>query len=604
VNWHWRIRGDEPRSFHLERSALLVSIFASLILWFGIAEVTSNVVITAEFDPPAIRPGERSIYRVTINAISDSVSWPEKLPVPPGIDLRFTARGQILFPFENKLMPQTAINYHAQPAAAGSYTMPAFTVEVYGRKVPVPEAHLNVSVTATSRPPEMLELEIADTNVYVGQAVNARVLLRSPGGNIIQTVQELHFNGDNLLADDSGARQTIASLPVNGRNTVTYVYETTLTPLAAGPLTVSAQGFTSGNRFLGTIMIQGQATIPGGPPKFALLDSDPVTLQARPLPRANELPGFTGWMGNLFLDSSQLSTGQARVGELVKLTVTFRGDVNLTRLVPPPPPVSPDWQVFEAAPAPPSPRPGGRPVLPGTAVGFVYTLIPLTTNATETPVIPFSIFNPERGVYVDRSVESMSIHVSPGDQPADPAVLALVQSEGEKEAKLALSDVTENRGRTAARLVPLQRRAWFVGLQILPVVVFVSLWRWDKRRRFLEAHPEMVRRRQALRALRGERRKLRRTAAARNGQRYAESVVNALRIAVAPHYPAAPNALVGRDVIEVLSNPERNEMVRRFFAFTDAARFSNQAAGADDLLQCEPEMERVLDELEKKLCAN
>jgi len=100
-----------------------------------------------------------------------------------------------------------------------------------------------------------------------------------------------------------------------------------------------------------------------------------------------------------------------------------------------------------------------------------------------------------------------------------------------------------------------------------------------------------------------ERRKLRTTFAARNGQRYAEAVVNALRIAVAPHYPAAPNALVGGDVIEILGNPARNEMIRRFFTCTDAAQFSDHNMAADDLLQCDQDVESVLDELEKKLCA-
>ncbi|HEU5122990.1 MAG TPA: BatD family protein [Verrucomicrobiae bacterium] len=632
VKERWGTLNTEHRTLNLERSASVASGLLSVILFFGMAfplfaqphstgappldpllqlmlsqpsiEVTSNVVITAEFDPPTIRPDEDSIYRVKINAISDSVSWPDRLSAPPELNLHFTARGQILFPFENKLKPQTAINYHAQPKDTGSYTVPSFTVEVYGKKISVPEARLEVSATATSRPPQRLQLELEETNVYVGQPVKARVLLRSASGNVIQTVQELNFNGDHLLADQSAARQTIASLPVDGRNVVTYVYETTLTPLAAGPLTVSAQGFTAGNRMLGTIVIQGQATLPGGPPKFELLDSDPVTLQARPLPRANALPGFTGWIGKLFLDSARLSANQAHVGELVKLTVTFRGEESLSRLVPPPPPVSRDWQVFDATPAAPAPQSNGRPVLPGTAAGFAYTLIPLTTNVTETPAIPFSVFDPERGVYLDLSIEPMPINVLPGDRPSDPAVLALSKADEAQPPKLRLSDVTEKRGRTVATLIPLQRRAWFIGLQILPLAIFLGLWKWEQRRRFLETHPEIVLFRRTRRALLRERRKMRSLRAARDGKRYAETVVNALRIAVAPHYPAAPNALVGGDVIKVLGNPARDETIRRFFAFTDATQFSNETTVADDLLRCDADVESALDELEKKLCAN
>ena len=43
-------------------------------------EISSNVTITASFDPPVIAPGGMCTYRVTINAVSDSVRWPEDLP--------------------------------------------------------------------------------------------------------------------------------------------------------------------------------------------------------------------------------------------------------------------------------------------------------------------------------------------------------------------------------------------------------------------------------------------------------------------------------------------------------------------------------------------
>lgn len=567
-------------------------------------EVATNPQITATFDPPVIRPGEKSIYRVTLNAISDSVSWPEKIAAPPELNLSFSARGQMLFPFENKLRPQTAINYHVQPGNSGSYTIPSFEAEVYGQKIFVPPARLEVSAEAISHPPQQLQLEVAGTNVYVGQPVNVRVLLRSAAGNMIQTVQELHFNGEGLLVDQGAARQTIASMPANGRSVVTYVYETTLTPLTAGSHTFSVQGFTGGNRFPGTIVIQGQVTIPGGPPQFQLLDSDPMTLQARPLPHANELPGFTGWIGKLVVDSAQLSTVQARVGELVKLTVTLRGDGNLSHVVPPPPPLSKEWQVFAATATTPTPRPNGKPIPPGTAVAFVYTLIPLTTNATATPMIPFSAFDPQRGVYTDISISPQPIHVLPGNVPMQPEALAALEGPEKKEDKLSLSDVTENRGRMTATLIPLQYRPGFIALQIFPIVGFFALWQWDQRRRFLEKNPKIVLFRRTRRALRRERRKLRSARASRNSKRYAETVVNALRIAVAPHYPAAPNALVGGDVIMVLGNPAHDETIRRFFAFTDAAQFSKEATAADDLLRCDVEVEGVLDELEKKLCAN
>ena len=124
----------------------------------------------------------------------------------------------------------------------------------------------------------------------------------------------------------------------DGRPVPTFIYETVITPIEAGQLTLAAQGFTSGNNFGGMIVITGQATIPGGPPQYFLVDSDPVTVNVRPLPRDKELPGFNGAIGVFTNDPPKLATNVVRVGDPVALTVTIRGQGNLGRLIAPPPP--------------------------------------------------------------------------------------------------------------------------------------------------------------------------------------------------------------------------------------------------------------------------
>jgi hypothetical protein len=293
-----------------------------------------------------VRPGEKSTFRVTFNALDDSVRWPEEIVAPPQLALRRSARGQFLQPTVDKLKPQTAINYHVRPSAPGSFTIPEFVVQVYGRPVTVPAARLDVvSEPATAAPPALqLQLELSETNAYAGQAVGVRVLMPAAISNVVQGLAQMRLNGDGILVDQGVARQSITMMPYDGRNMPTYIFETVLTPLVVGKLAVSAQGFTAGNRFTGAITIQGQVTIPGGPPQYVLLDSDPVTLNVRPLPRSGSLPGFTGAIGTFALDPPQLSTNQVSVGDAVKLVVAFRGEGNLARFVPPPPPVAPDWQ--------------------------------------------------------------------------------------------------------------------------------------------------------------------------------------------------------------------------------------------------------------------
>ncbi len=200
----------------------------------------------------------------------------------------------------------------------------------------------------------------------------------------------------------------------------------------------------------------------------------------------------------------------------------------------------------------------------------------------------------------------MPVTVRPGAVPGDLASLqqaGAVSAEAEKEP--TLSGLARFRGRTASSLVPPQLQPWFPFAQLGPALFFLGLWSWDRRRRYLEVHPDVVLRRRARRALRRQWRALRRAARTSDAPRFATAAVNALRVASAPHYPAEPRALVGGDVLPLLPEAARagraGEVVRRFFAATDAARFGPEAPNVAELLPLKPELEQVLQELEQKL---
>jgi hypothetical protein len=105
--------------------------------------------------------------------------------------------------------------------------------------------------------------------------------------------------------------------------------------------------------------------------------------------------------------------------------------------------------------------------------------------------------------------------------------------------------------------------------------------------------------------LRHQRRILRRAARAADAPRFAAAAVRAMRVACAPHYPAEPRALVGIDVLPLIPEPDRSgrpgEAVRRFFAVTDATQFSTTTTNPADLLPLQPDLERVLQQLEDRL---
>jgi hypothetical protein len=268
----------------------------------------------------------------------------------------------------------------------------------------------------------------------------------------------------------------------------------------------------------------------------------------------------------------------------VHLKINFVSQGELTRFVPPLAPRSRDWQIIaDKAPA----------------IGF--TLIPLNDEVHATPIIPFSSFNPTTGKYVNLTIPAVPVTVSAEGLP----VQLDAYDDGAKTAPpLRLNDPATRAGARTTSLRPLQLQGWFVGLQLVPVIGFLALWQWDRRRQFLEAHPEIVRKRNARRALRKIKRQLQNAVASGDSDAFGRLAATAFQVVVAPHYPANPAALVSGDVLSRLSiadaASERGQIVRRIFAAADA-RFANNSTPPADLLTEQIAVLDVLRELEEQL---
>jgi hypothetical protein len=597
-------------------------------------DTQSPVVARSSFDPPMVRVGGETTYRVTLNALNDAISmWPDEMVAPAQLEMKAGARGQILQVTGTNYQPLTIINYRVRATAPGAFLVPQFQVEVYGKPVTIPGVRLPVvnDPQVEVPPPQRLLIEVADTNVFLGQSVVVRVMTPAGAGNAVQPLLQVQYNGEGFLTDPAAARQRIMTMVQGGRQVATYAYEAPLTPMLAGAVKLWVQAFTPGNRFTGALVISGQATLPGGP-AYTLLESDPITLNVRPLPREGELAGFTGGVGQFEGVAIRLETNSVKVGNPVLLSVLIRGTDNLQRLVAPPPPRVLNWQVYPGESVMtnllPTLTPTGfvfqpgihgweafdrhtnastKPVIqPGPAMEFTYTLVPLREEDRATPAIPFCYFDPDRRAYVDLTIPSLPITVLPGTGPTNElAWLRSLASDEPHENKPMFQGLAKTMGRTSVSLEPLQGRPAFLLIQLLPVTAFGGLWAWDRRRRYLEAHPDIVRRKRARQALRRQRRVLRDSAHAGDAARYATGAVTALQIACAPHYPAEPRALVCSDVLRLLDEPDRlngtSQVVRRFFAATDAASFGTEVSDAGGLLRMQQEFEDVLSKLEAKL---
>lgn len=544
-----------------------------------------TIAAKAQFDPPVARPGETVLYRVALDATRNAIEWPLELPASPGLKLGAVSSGQITRVEGNKYLPLTMFVCEAVAKEPGHFTISNFIVTCDGRTLEVPAASFEVPANAPEsnpRPPR-LQLQASATNLFVGQPFRLRVVMPAGPGNKIEALRDVQFNGTGLMTDKTQMRQAVENISSDGQLRPGFVYETVATPIAPGRLSLSAQAFTSGRDFSGPITISGQVTIPGGPPSYILQLTETMDFNVRPLPAEEELPGFTGAIGKFLAETPRLSTNRVRIGEPVHLDFGFRSEGNLARYVPPMMPRSREWQIILDRP-------------PGNGITF----IPLTDEANRTPAIPFSAFDPALGMFYDLTLPALPVTVIGEGLPVELPPL----NDGDKSSvPVKLSGLALTPGKTVGSLMPLQLQGWFVVLQILPVAGFIALWRWDSRRRFLEAHPEIVRRRQARKALRKEKIMLRNAVTRGDAKAFVQHAAAAMRIAVAPHFPADARALVGADVLAQLGAAADGRMadtVRLVFAAADA-QFATQPETTVSLATLPPEVEIVLSKLEEQL---
>jgi hypothetical protein len=184
-------------------SAAQANALMQLMLSQPPVDITSPVVATAVMDPPVIEVGETAVYRLTLNALEASVRWPQQIPLPPGLKLTPSARGQILRPDVSALRPHTALNFHIVAERPGFYTIPAYVLEVYDKPVLVREVPLEVAakLEPDHERARRLLMQPARTNVYVGETLRVMVRLPSVISNVVESLTQLQFNGDGFLDD-------------------------------------------------------------------------------------------------------------------------------------------------------------------------------------------------------------------------------------------------------------------------------------------------------------------------------------------------------------------------------------------------------------------
>ena len=599
-------------------------MFDQLVASGASFDMDSPVVASAEFDPPTVSAGGHVTYRVEVTALDESLTMPDALPLPKGLELHAGGRGQTYQQTPNlKLRPHTTVIFRAKVTDAGAFTIPSYELLAYGKPVPVPAATLTVLPAGEGVGADATHLEVIlpKGNLYVGQMLKIVLAIPNTGTGDVLGLSQPHITGDYIFAESSHSMMIRQEAVMrNGRVMNMLINEVSITPLRAGKQELIGQA--------STVVLSSDPGQPGiRRTSNRLVDSDPVVLEVKPLP-AKGVPGsFTGAVGNFNVMAVNVYPTNLHAGEPVTIIAQIAGDGNLGRLIPAALPAMNDWQTFPpVAGDAVSVAQGNTPRVNSIAMEvmaaqqrglavFRYTVIPMSDRLIATPGIAFGYFDPVTENYKELVIPPVAIKVLPGKVTEGakfvlPGPTNQVPDEGTNdEPKLILSGLASSaNAMPVATLVPLQKRGGFWLAQLLPALAIGGFWCWCARREHLKRHPEIIRKRQARRGLRRELKLAKRAATARDASTFATRAANALREASAPHTAANPGALVCTDVLLAVGAQcpasQSDDVIRRLFTVADASRFGGRIADAeaDSILGLQPHFEKILEEMRPHLC--
>jgi hypothetical protein len=220
--------------------------------------------------------------------------------------------------------------------------------------------------------------------------------------------------------------------------------------------------------------------------------ADEQPIQVLPLPKDNVPASFNGAVGSYALTMTAGPTNVAAGDPItVKVQVSGRGSIDSLTL-----PEQPAWHDFKTYPPTTKVDLTDKLGLQGTKT-FEQVVVPQNADIKALPPVSFSFFDPDQKAYRTVSQPGVALTVSPGG--STPAPLVAASNHGARDNPPPSQDILPNKQRlgTVAQMAPpLALQPWFLGLQTLPVLAFLSAVGWRKRAEALANNPRLRRQRQ------------------------------------------------------------------------------------------------------------
>jgi hypothetical protein len=463
----------------------VVAFFSLFVFWAPLVHA-ADLTFTADVDRTTVSMNETLTLQLVLAGGRVSIPQPSLSDIP-GFRATFAGQSQNINYVNGHVSSQLIFTFALAPQSPGEHVIPAVSITVGGQTISTNPIPIKV-VSGSAGPPAATGNGQPSVAAHGGRTLFVTTTVDKKMATVGEQITLLFrfYSRAPLLSqpnyrppDTTGFMsedlppQRSYTTNVEGVRYQVVELATALFPTSSGIFTVgpasldcNVQDFRDpfGDGFFQNFFNQGQAVT---------LRSDPLSITVRPVPEEGRPRGFRGDVGQ-FQMTAGFDKKSAQVHEPITLTVTVSGEGNVKALAQPPLPDSKEFKTYETLSSLNIDKKNGR--LRGSKV-FTTVMKPEVSGELVFPALSLSYFDPLTRTFKTVTTKPLTIQVSPADPSAapGPGVSFSAGSEGLKEMGRNIRFI-KTTGRVEPQKPPIQERPWFIFAQLVPGILFFSLW--------------------------------------------------------------------------------------------------------------------------------
>lgn len=551
--------------------------------------------LTAELDRQTVPVGETVTLSLVFDGINPSGA-PNLPPLAQNVQQAGVGESRSVTIINGAAQSKVTYNYTLVATQPGDITIPAMQVVAGGKPLTTKPLALKIVPAVSPPTPDAtisnlawLRLTVPKAEVYVGESFPVELQLYVQNAQDVQMPQ-LKADGFSL-GQSTKPQQT--KTQVNNAVYTLVIFRMTATAMRTGDLNLSAECSL-------TLLIQDRSRRPdpfdsffgrGMTPRPTVLKTEQQVMHVLPLPTENVPPTFNGTVGSFTMQVTAGPTNIA-VGDpiTVKASISGNGPIETLRL-----PEQPGWREFKTY-APNTKTDLGDPLgLSGTK-HFEQVVIPQNHEIKALPPLEFSFFDPTRRSYQTLRGPAFPLVVRATVAAAAPPSLSSNVVAQNAPAQDDIVHIKAQLGMGTASGTPLLQQGWFLGLQAVPLLAWLSLLIARKRKESLANNPKLRRQREVAQRVREGLEQLRQLADSQDSEGFFATLFRLLQEQLGERLDLPSSAITESVVDEKLASrglkPKALSELRELFHMCNMARYAPQKS-VKELKSIIPRAERV-----------